>query len=456
VSDEQGAWRLAGLVERDGVFVRTRLEGYEDDLRPAAALLRGQVGITLRLRSEPLASLAGRVTYPDGRPAAGAAVRAGERIVRADREGRFELSYDRSRPPRQVVAGVDGWQPAVETLPPPGSGGGPGPFRELRLAGQVLAIEGVLAGPKGQALPGWEVLAADEEGDPRYPELAPGAPVARTRTDADGSFRLGELLDRSYTLRAYDPATLAMTEPHVVPAGRRGLRLTARDTLPEPREGRVTTPGGRPVPFARLAALAPLGGGERARGPWVTADALGRFVLPTGGRAQASVLVPKPSGFMAVLAGGGGAVVVPRDAWFVYAGGGVSSTPDRLQVLDASGQPMVVHGPSASGLFARLSPLHGGRSPVLRTTEAARTLVLYRGATEVGRLPLVLVPGEVVVVGGKTAAGSVIIGTSATGTAAGPIGTGGKAGGGPGPGPATPGGGQKPGNSVTPGAARQP
>jgi len=75
--------------------------------------------------------------------------------------------------------------------------------------------------------------------------------------------------------------------------------------------------------------------------------------------------------------------------------------PDWLEVLDGSGEALVLHGPGHSGVRVRL---HEGRSPGLRTTVDARTLVLHLGGEELERIPLELVPGQMIVIRGPAAA----------------------------------------------------
>jgi hypothetical protein len=67
-------------------------------------------------------------------------------------------------------------------------------------------------------------------------------------------------------------------------------------------------------------------------------------------------------------------------------------------VLDPAGKKLAIHAPS--GAVERLR-LARGRGPVVRVAETAKTLVLYRAGSEVARLPLHLVAGQITLVRGS-------------------------------------------------------
>jgi hypothetical protein len=73
---------------------------------------------------------------------------------------------------------------------------------------------------------------------------------------------------------------------------------------------------------------------------------------------------------------------------------------DQLRILDESGEPIVIRviraESSHTNMFARITD---GRSEVLSVSDAARTLVLFRGfGNEIARVPLHLLPRTVNVV----------------------------------------------------------
>ncbi len=396
-TDELGVFRLGGVVARAEILVRTRLEGYEEDRR---SVLADDLTIRLRRPASPSLVLEGLVQLPDGRPAPDAEVRIGRVATRTSRAGRFSLPFD-ARLGGELVAHAQGWPPVVDQLPG-GAGGaasGPPPFHRVRLEGELLALGGLLTGAGERALSGWVVTAADEAGDPRYPDVPPGAPVRWTTTGPDGSFLLEGLLAREYTLRALDPIALDSLEPTRVAAGRRDLRLNAGGQAAQPEQGQVVDREGRPLPFAYLTRVLATGGGSEVAGPMVVADASGRFRLP-GRTSGAASLRVQHTQVIGARFGGGGVVVVPRDAWFRYVGGSWPVEPDSLEVHDGAGVALTLHGPTRSGTSM---PLFGGRSPVLRVNENGRRLVLLRGGRRVGQMALQLVPGEVIVVGGPWA-----------------------------------------------------
>jgi RNA polymerase sigma-70 factor (ECF subfamily) len=410
-SDELGAFRIEGVVAHAAIELETRFEGYLEDRRPIMSAAGGPFTIRLRRPALPQRRLEGIVVLPSGRPASGAEVRLGRATVRTSPSGRFSLPHAPGVT-GTLVAHVDGWPPSVENIGPPGEGGGKQPphFRKMQIEGQLLSIGGTLTGPEGEALGGWTVTAADEGGDPRYPDVPAGAPVRRTRTAADGSFQLAGLLERDYTLRTFDPRTLTAPDPTRVAAGERGVRLRAAGRLAEPEQGQVVDRHGTPLPFARVTRALPAGGGTTVLGEAAIADDQGRFLLPGRSGRPASLLVQHTS-VIAAQFGGGGVLEVAQDAWFIYTGGSWPVQPDRLEVHDQNGVPLLLHGPTSSGMSVELN---AGRTGVVGVTEDGRVLVLFQRGQILGRVALNLIPGEVIVVGGMVGQGSEIT------TAAGP------------------------------------
>lgn len=98
-SGEDGAYTLVGL-QPGGVYVRAALDGYRDAQTEELAFADGATRENVDLVLKRGLSIAGRVTWPDGRPASGASVRAlsasGPRrrapiVTRSTDDGRFAL-----------------------------------------------------------------------------------------------------------------------------------------------------------------------------------------------------------------------------------------------------------------------------------------------------------------------------------------------------------------------------
>ena len=72
---------------------------------------------------------------------------------------------------------------------------------------------------------------------------------------------------------------------------------------------------------------------------------------------------------------------------------------DGFEVEDADGERMPLIFREGDVTFSRIAAnIKRGRSDVVKVDERARTLVLFQGADEAGRVALELAPGEVTVI----------------------------------------------------------
>jgi hypothetical protein len=244
--------------------------------------------------------------------------------------------------------------------------------------------------------------------------------------DDRGRFELQGLLDRDYLVRAMDPETLLLEEFGPFAAGTRDvvLRLPT-DRLYERVTGRVVSFGGRPIAGA---AVFPMCDAFQARAQGriigtshqtldgTTTDDEGRFELQN---------VPKTLVYLRVQ----GENILPREYGRYVEGDprfedrdlkglpgdeierleieveqrchlqlelADPAAADQVAVLDGDGRELVLNVMMARRRREnQRMPLHEGRSDTLAVSDTGRTLVLYLGDEEVGRMPIHLTPGEI-------------------------------------------------------------
>ncbi len=264
-TDAAGAFRIAGLAP--GSFaVSVEASGYHPVLLPRVAV----PGDALAIAVEPLGAAEGAVVLPDGRPAAGASVRAASAdhgaSATAGADGRFRIAAPAGTYALVATlgdrAGALGAAVAIaagETSRTPA----------LRL-GPASALEGSVSRSTGAPAAGAEV-ALFLHGTPEL--------VARALADPDGRFALRGLAPGAYDLRAVAPeASPALLGGVTIGPG---ARFPVRLVLPGTGTvaGSVRDVSGQPLAGIRVRALQ-RGDGLLAQGPVeVRTDFEGRFRL---------------------------------------------------------------------------------------------------------------------------------------------------------------------------------
>ncbi|MFY9344699.1 MAG: carboxypeptidase-like regulatory domain-containing protein, partial [Planctomycetota bacterium] len=328
---------------------------------------------------------------------------------------------------KAVAAVADGHRRAA--LPRP-AGGFP-PFVVLTLGDVPLAIRGTVVDATGNAVKDARVWCVDptllcESRDPVTVEgLAAGVRAGGrsgpsafwpfVTTAGDGSFELGGLDDRAYTLRAMEDETLTRADVPSIAAGATGVRIV----LPtgerfERLAGTVVTRSGAPVPGVNLTVQSDP---HSLRGRTMHARAVaratsgsdGRFFLPKVPhravylRLDGDTILPLEygrdvAGGLLELAAGS-----PEDLRLVVA---VRvhvqvelldpASADAIRVLDGDGRALIVNVFEGRGRRETDElELPGGKSPVFVVPDSAATLVLAKAGKEVRREPLQLRPGAV-------------------------------------------------------------
>ncbi len=234
VTGADGAYRLDRLAPGN-YRLRFSKGRYVPETRDAVAA--GTEGLEVIL--EKGLAITGTVTWPDGSPAAGISVaaRRGERSASStstDAKGAFRLenlkagAYDLTASPTRSPFGrvredVPDAAPATLSGVTAGAEG-----VEIRLL-PAFSISGVVADEAGNPLPGVMLFATTEGGGPR--------PTGFARTDDRGAFRIPNLAEGTYAIRAMKQG-YTLPDPSSPPraqAGATGLRIVLKKGPDVPR-----------------------------------------------------------------------------------------------------------------------------------------------------------------------------------------------------------------------------
>lgn len=228
-----------------------------------------------------------------------------------------------------------------------------------------------------------------------------------TKADSDGKFALDGLLDRDYTVVAFDPATMRWMRVEHILAGRSDVVLALPRQVVERVAGRVVSRRGKPIPNAQVHAGRSIDPKEPTR---FTAtrmtDAEGRFDF---GEIVAEALHFQITGEHVKVEVD---IVPPRDArpsalelrasveCHVQVDlGERRSLADSFAVFDAQGERKDMLAYRGSGaLVGETFAIENGISEVVVVDESCTDVVLYKDAKEVERVPLVLDANGVTIV----------------------------------------------------------
>jgi len=380
-------------------------------------------------RSAATAALTGTVVDGEGAAVPRAAVLLGRSSTYADEAGVFSLYVERDDEARVLEVCARGFLPlAIE--------GRIGVGVEHAFADPLVVVldrpaaelRGRVVDAEGNPVAGIAVWTPDEETfgsfpyDPDDPEswsldrtvegIARGELwSSEVTTDDDGRFALKGVQRRPYVVAAFDHErfTFGASVP-TMPGELVEVRLAAA----APRvdlTGRVTSLSGVPLEDVELRFSRSVAYEARERhvdeehgGYEAQTDAQGRFAV-SGLPGCATTLHVGGGG----LAASFDRAIDPVETSHIELALPLLCRlqvilPDDLEathfhVLDAAGEEVALrqkHGWSESA--SRRIDLAQGRSEVLRTTEEARTLVLFDGDTEIVRMPLELDPDELTVV----------------------------------------------------------
>lgn len=380
--------------------------------------------VPLRIELPPVSvqdeMLMGQVVDASGVPVAGATVGAGELIRKTDDHGRFGLPLETIRASEvhgEIVlrAGmrgyrsasfrkpVDGWPSHVVLVlgPPPSSIRG---FVRDAGGAPLADIDVHLVDPT--------VLCIDSYAPVYDEELASGG-APQTVTAADGSFEIGGLADRPYTLLACQRSTLEVVRTAPIPAGSNGvvLELPTRSAT-SALDGVVTGRDGAPIAGATVRVSRELGSVRylnfgfglglpaldtttREDGTFsfdaITADALSIEISAQG--------CDSTSREISIAERGSGRIVVVLERHRSFRVETTRVKTGSIQMLGADGKPRMVTSRRANQTVSLAeAPLVDGKTPVLVVGDGATTLcVLDDKRHEVLRVPVAFVPDEITV-----------------------------------------------------------
>lgn len=428
-TDVEGRFELPDAPATSRLHLLTNAPGYEG--RGQATPDRATDDLRIVLASSDHVVLRGEVVDPAGARVGGAWVACAGTVVATDPEGRFVLepgtgdrvtSQKDTWPSAEVVIAVKaGFRPSRFGKP---AEGWP-EFITLRFDGEPLEIRGRVVDPAGVPLAGISVMSRGEEILGGVAETPGSRADERTiesllrgrglddlvKTDDDGRFAFGGLLDRSYDLAFFEKETLRIASVPSVAAGREDLLVVmSSDEEFIPVRGRAESSDGKPVHGLQITAVRNIDHGNPGEGPWsiwgptAIADEHGRFDLgklpPEGLWFQAIEISIEPIFNWAPppgMAFDDLSLPVLRRCHLQVDLGDAGAVADSFQVLDEDGQALRLARWSGSlGHVGDSQPIRRGRSEVVAVAESGRTIVLRIHGREVLRQPVRLVPGEVV------------------------------------------------------------
>lgn len=396
-SDANGTYRLDHAPLAAGVELGFHHDGFTSVRQPSLAAQGGRLDVALTPANAVPGRLRGRVRDAQG-PVAGASLQLGfDQQATSDANGAF--TFELPGRPSRLLALRRGWQPIVRERV-----GADSPELDLVFERRTLTIEGTLRHADGTPAAGWRLDLTDPlRGYGFLPieheSLSEPAPAeCFAVTDAAGRFAVGGLAERSYTLLAYEPATLVSVTSAPIAAGTRDVMLTIpADACFETLRGTLVDRRGAPVPGASVSAWLAAASVEGAvSGPHTVTAADGTFALQQAPRRNVRLGVAKEGWLYAVQSieqwtkDGADLRIVMSRLCAVRVEGEADLV---VQFLDADGS--LLHAATHSETMISSTNalrLHGGKSPVLSLPETTATMLWRRGDQEVGRKTVFLDP----------------------------------------------------------------
>jgi RNA polymerase sigma-70 factor (ECF subfamily) len=410
-SDAQGRFELPRLPAVPGAKLRARLEPYVTQVIQRDAWSDDHLELALERASG--AWLEG-VVEAGGQPIASAVVSLGSHATRTDAMGRFQIHLADREDEDELCAAAAGHLPAriVGDREPDGSVRWPG-FVRIALAGEPLALGGIVVDAEGRPLAGQEISLGEgrtvvkQQGPIVLESVLAGGTGARpvVKSDASGAFVLRGLEEREYELIVVDPRTALVSHAGPFAAGRSDLRLLQpTDRVWPVVRGVVVSRSGEPLAGIGLHVESHVDfvgvddayhGYDETGSETVTA-ADGSFELaevPMDGAriANFSMELVDPA-FELPDDVDPLDVRVVVDRWVQLEVHAPAYThAESFAVRDDAGQGLLMES-ALSGGTARIItvPLVQGRSPVVKVNERAATIVLLAGGEELVRAPLAL------------------------------------------------------------------
>ena len=455
----------AGLV--GGAQLRFSMDGYLPISMDQPAASDETMRIVLDKPAPVEGSLQGLVVDPVGVPVGDARVSLGTATTVSDPSGRFIIDMQAAGKNHELIAMKRGYLPGTHRLLEweEEFRAADQAFATVRLGEPPLQIFGQLVDDQGAPVAGAQIWAADPtvfgdlqeglglisvegylsggmtvgemmtrfapDGVPTMPveQILKETPTAKwswVKTDADGRFDLGGLLDRPYRLSALLPNTLVRVDGGPFPAGMAGVRMVvpAAAVLPVVA-GRVTSRAGAPVAGVRVRTVCDTldlervtytvdgrrrtrGSGRSETGRSTVTDAQGRFRFEDVGAQrvyltlESEEIMPRSFGKAGLLTADtpvADLVISVSLRFHVQIELADPETADQVGAMGADGESINLLIMSGDGVDSMdRFRLFEGRSEVLSAPESVTTLVLFKDGEEVRRIPVNLVPGDVNVI----------------------------------------------------------
>lgn len=444
-----GAFALPRLPRLDGAALLVTADAFAPTTLPQPTADDQNLQVVLRRFHFATGELRGQVVDAGGAPAGGARVALGVTSVVSESDGSFALSLLRAGWPTALVAAKAGHGPARLEIPRSGgtaAGDWPSPL-VLRLGPAPQSVRGRVMDQNGRGLANAEVwigdptplgiagllplqleyliaggavpaaaarmpvpFADDPQQDGQFMDQAsvvrqPTACWFYVTTDANGAYELPGLLDRGYTLRAFDTTSgLFGTASDVFGGTVRDLTITRDEVWPELR-GKVVSARGQPLAGVRLQhtlvafqheARVPGGrfeGTALREGAATTTGADGTFVLRDIGKRHGVLALSGDAVLPTSI--DVGTIGEPLQCVFVAQARCqvevVLQDPgeaDEVAALDDHGKPvdLAVLRRNSNAFMTDL-PLHDGRSGLFVVPERAAKLLLRRSGAVVRTIP---------------------------------------------------------------------
>jgi protocatechuate 3,4-dioxygenase beta subunit len=441
-TDEQGRFAIENAPLVKGT-VHAEAIGKKPDSVGAPDLPAWDLEIVLQPLEVKHLIVRGRVVDESHRPVEGAHVALGPKTEMSDADGAFAFDVDDIRDGGEFQQDETGtWRPrftldsifAVKRgklptrlkLPPLVELREPGAVTEFTLVldGEPLSIRGRVLEADGSPVPNAIVRLGDETpfgmiyqmiggegiGVSTSAEslLRGGAAFTDVRTDAEGRFTLGGLLDREYRVIGFDSKTLRRAKSEPVRAGKNDVEVRLPDRSACVRvAGRVVGLDGTPIAGVNVGLGAVI---EDSKAPTyvpqVDTDEKGRFEFGSVVGEGLTFSISHPSTFLVLgwQPPAGAAlddlvIEVARKAHVQVDLGTDTQKADAFAVLDEHGKPVELMVSRGNMMWMpERADIVEGKSEPLACTESGRTIVLYKAGKEVLRQPVRLVPGEITTV----------------------------------------------------------
>ena len=414
-SAADGSFRLTDLPAFEGNKVVVTSEGFESSLVlvPSSDL----DGLVVRLSPnarQTESKVTGVVLDSSGAPVPDATVWLGTKYEQTDHSGHFaldppsrdsstsshilatKLGYQLARQPWSRAAHASGDELRLQLGPPP-----------LSITGRIVSEHGPTDGWRAVLLDGTQLGASP---DPAESEAANASNYAMNRTvirvDDDGSFAFHGLSNRDYTLRFWNMIDADTFDLGPLPAGSRDVLARPNATPPIPRvSGVVTDSLGTPLSDVTVDLTLSL-----TSGPIRSSQPMQRTVTGVDGSFHFEQV---PSARYGIQIHGDG---IARESWPERSPEAltapldlVADTTYRFQLMLAANDPADRfevfaggHYPISIQVHQPWLTLHSPDAkrdesgfPITEVSCRAQELALYRGDTELRRIPLAPRRGEV-------------------------------------------------------------